>query len=406
MYLEDFEGAVADATEGLAMVHLRKPTIAGPEPAVQKMEARMLYDRGICLLMYPNWNSKAKSKKGVAEMSFVDNEKLDNGLRDLRACLAVARASREWWRTSSDGDMTKIDDVSETFLYAVTQRKVRDKAARPHYTAESLVSLCKDACLGPYSFDRHVCLGCNAVPTDDVKLQTCKTCRKFWFCGTKCLSSTWKDLHKPLCKPDDAFGDRGSLLYYYISDYEKAAIDEEIGKNGFFRLGRAPSQNTQTSTGLPFMVIRDDATGFYFDSFTDHPFIFLPSQSNLVAQVGSSVDDAYETMSGGAYLTDVTGKMTARQKSNFRKMVIKVKLLRRKLGSNPELMKDAIAMMGPTLGLKCSGWIWSARCTFIGNVVEYSPSRGKWGGGGGTSLDRVVDNIEICIRSTSFVHLV
>ena len=85
-------------------------------------------------------------------------------------------------------------------------------------------------------------------------------------------------------------------MYYYLSDYEKAAIDEKIVTAGFFCIRDTAEQNKEmksSSLDLPLMIVRDDTTGFYFDSFTDRPFIFLPSQMDSVMHAGSAVDKTY-----------------------------------------------------------------------------------------------------------------
>ena len=339
----DIDGAIADATDALAMIQLRKKGVDRPEGSIQMMEARLLYDRGEALLKNAGW--------GESKIANIAKDAFDAGLRDIRAALAVARASREWWRTRRSGDIVDIEIVSAIYIAVMATKKFQAGASRPHYSAESLVSFCKDACEGPYSFDRHLCLGCGAVPTETVDLQTCEKCRQYWFCSKACLSMTWKSIHKPLCQPDRAFGDRGKLAYWYISDFEKKFIDERIAIYGAFCVTRAKQEKNEPSSAaekhqldLPFAICRD-ANGLYFDQFSDHPFIFLPSQANRMLEVGASVDKAYEQMESVSWLTNLSGKMTARQMSNWRKLIMKHLKSRKQAKNHPEEVAEIVKQM-------------------------------------------------------------
>lgn len=334
----DYDQAIADATDALAMIQLRKTYVDRPEGEVQRMEARLLYDRGEVLLKNAGW--------GETKIANIAKDAFDAGLRDIRAALAVARASREWWENSQSGHGNDIEIVSALYIAIMATKKFQAGASRPHYSAESLVSFCKDACVGPYSFDRHLCLGCGAVPTETVDLQTCEKCRQYWFCSKACLSMTWKSIHKPLCQPDRAFGDRGKLTYWYISDFEKKFIDERIEIYGALCVTRAKQERNQSENqpGLPFAICRD-ANGLYFDQFTDHPFIFLPSQANRMLEVGASVDKAYEQMESVSWLTNLSGKMTARQISNWRKLIMKYLKGRKQAKDHPEKVAEIVKQM-------------------------------------------------------------
>ena len=339
----DYGAAIDDATEALAMIQSRKNMVDRPEFPVQKMEARLLFDRGDVLLKNAGW--------GEAKLTSIAKDAFDAGLRDIRAALAVARASRQWWRNREAGDIIDIDEVSALFICVMATKKVQSGATRPFYSAQSLVSFCKDACVGPYSFERHVCLGCGAAPTDGtglqtkpVELRTCDKCLQFWFCSKECLSKTWKSIHKPLCKPDNAFGGRGKLAYWYVSDFEKNFIDDKIDTFGAFCVPRAKRDKDDSSSlaesheqDLPFAICRD-ANGLYFDQFTDHPFIFLPSQATRMFEVGVSVDKSYDLMLDSVgYLTNLSQTMTARQKSNFRKLTMKHMRLRNQARKYPDV---------------------------------------------------------------------
>lgn len=136
------------------MIQSRKNSVDRPEFPVQKMEARLFFDRGDVLLKNAGW--------GETKLVDIGKGAFDAGLRDIRAALAVARGSRQWWRNRESGDIIDIDEVSALFICIMATKKVQSGATRPFYSAQSLVSLCKDACVGPYSFERHICLGCGA----------------------------------------------------------------------------------------------------------------------------------------------------------------------------------------------------------------------------------------------------
>ena len=64
------------------MIQSRKTRVDRPEFPVQKMEARLLFDRGDVLIKKAGW--------GEAKLTNIGKDAFDAGLRDIRAALAVA----------------------------------------------------------------------------------------------------------------------------------------------------------------------------------------------------------------------------------------------------------------------------------------------------------------------------
>ena len=58
-----------------------------------------------------------------------------------------------------------------------------------------------------------------------------------------------------------------------------------------------------------------------------------------------STKRTYETMDGIAYLIDITCKMTARQKSHYRKLIMKMSRTREKARNDPRLIKEVALQM-------------------------------------------------------------
>ena len=62
-------------------------------------------------------------------------------------------------------------------------------------------------------------------------------------------------------------------------------------------------------------------------------------------EVGASVDKAYEQMESVSWLTNLSGKMTARQISNWRKLIMKHLKSRKQAKNHPEEVAEIVKQM-------------------------------------------------------------